>query len=334
VGRARALTRGGRAGGRDPREVLSYIVRRLLLTIPTLLLVAASVFVMMRLIPGDPAQLILGDAAGVEDVRAMREALGLDRPLPLQFLLWLERAANGDLGKSITNGLAVLPLMLDRFAVTATIVLAAVTLAVLIAVPMGMFAAWRQDSFGDLVIVAVATMMLSIPSFWLGLLLLLLFGLWLKWVPVIGYVPFAEDPVRALQFVILPVATLVLIEIGVLTRMARAATIEVLRLEYIAHARAKGLSEAVVLLRHALPNAFAPTLTLIGIVLGNLLGGIAVIETVFTLPGLGRLLVDAIYARDYPVVQGVMLFAALVYVIVNLLVDLAYPIFDPRVTAE
>jgi peptide/nickel transport system permease protein len=334
VGRARALTRGGRAGGRDTREVLSYIVRRLLLTIPTLLLVAASVFVMMRLIPGDPAQLILGDAAGVEDVRAMREALGLDRPLPLQFLLWLERAANGDLGKSITNGLAVLPLMLDRFAVTATIVLAAVTLAVLIAVPMGMFAAWRQDSFGDLVIVAVATMMLSIPSFWLGLLLLLLFGLWLKWVPVIGYVPFAEDPVRALQFVILPVATLVLIEIGVLTRMARAATIEVLRLEYIAHARAKGLSEAVVLLRHALPNAFAPTLTLIGIVLGNLLGGIAVIETVFTLPGLGRLLVDAIYARDYPVVQGVMLFAALVYVIVNLLVDLAYPIFDPRVTAE
>jgi peptide/nickel transport system permease protein len=149
-------------------------------------------------------------------------------------------------------------------------------------------------------------------------LLLLFFGLWLKWVPVIGYVPFGEDPWRAAQFVILPIVTLVLIEIGALTRMARAATIDVLRLEYIAHARAKGLSEFVVLIRHALPNAFAPTLTLIGIVLGNLLG---------------RLLVDSIYARDYPVVQGVMLFAAFIYVIVNLLVDLAYPLFDPRVKA-
>lgn len=312
----------------------AYVLRRLLLTIPTLILVAASVFVLIRMIPGDPAQLMLGDSATPEQVAELRRSMGLERPIPLQFLSWLGQVATGDLGRSITNGLSVGSLVLDRFAVTAIIVLLAVGLATAIAVPLGMLAAWRQDSTADIAVVAVATLMLSIPSFWLGLLLLLFFGLWLRWVPVIGYVPFAEDPWRALQFIILPVATLVLIEIGVLARMARAAAIDVLRLEYVAHARAKGLSELSVLARHVLPNAFAPTLTLIGLVLGNLLGGIAVIETVFTLPGLGRLLVDSIYARDYPVVQGVMLFTAFIYVAINFLVDLAYPLFDPRIAAE
>lgn len=311
-----------------------YVLRRLALTVPTLLLVAASVFVLIRMIPGDPAQLMLGDTGTPEQVAELRRTMGLEGPVALQFLTWLGQAASGDLGRSVTNGLPVASLVLDRFAVTAVIVLVAVGLATLIAVPLGMVAAWRQDSAADVAIVAVATLMLSIPSFWLGLLLLLFFGLWLKWVPVIGYVPFSEDFGRALQFILLPVVTLILIEVGVLARMARAATIDVLRLEYVAHARAKGLGEFAVLARHVLPNAFAPTLTLIGLVLGNLLGGIAVIETVFTLPGLGRLLVDSIYARDYPVVQGVMLFTAFIYVVVNLLVDLAYPLFDPRVAAE
>lgn len=314
--------------------MLSYVLRRLASRIPTLLIVAASVFVLVRLIPGDPAQLMLGDTAGPTDIAALRETMGLDRPIPLQFLYWLERAVTGDLGKSITNGLPVGPLVLERFSVTAVIVLTAVGLATLIAVPLGMFAAWRQNKASDVLVVGLATLMLSIPSFWLGLILLLVFGLWLKWLPVIGYVPFSENPWLAFKFVILPIATLVLVEIGVLTRMARASTIDVLRLEYIAHARAKGLSELAVLARHALPNAFAPTLTLIGIVLGHLLGGIAVIETVFTLPGLGRLLVDSIFARDYPVVQGVMLFTATLYVVINLVVDLLYPLFDPRVTVE
>ncbi|MGK7867954.1 ABC transporter permease [Falsiroseomonas sp. E2-1-a20] len=197
-----------------------------------------------------------------------------------------------------------------------------------------MLAAWKQNRLTDLVVVGVATLMLSIPSFWLGLILLLVFGVKLGWLPVVGFVGFGEDPLVAAGYVVLPVATLVLVEVGVLTRMARAATIDVLRLDYISHARAKGLSEFTVMRRHALPNAFAPTLTLVGLVLGNLLGGIAVIETVFTLPGLGRLLVEAIFQRDYPVVQGVMLFVAAIYVEVNLLVDLAYSAFDPRVTAE
>ena len=164
--------------------------------------------------------------------------------------------------------------------------------------------------------------------------LLLVFGLKLGWVPVIGYVSFADDWGLALAYIALPVATLVLVEIGTLTRMARASTVEVLRLEYITHARAKGASELAVLARHALPNAFAPTWTLIGLLLGNLLGGIAVVETVFTLPGLGRLLVDAIFARDYPLIQGCLLFTAAIYVLVNLLVDLCYPLFDPRVATE
>lgn len=310
-----------------------YVLARLLVALPTLLLVALAVFLLLRLIPGDPAQLILGDAAAEEALADLRRAMGLDQPLPVQFLLWLGRAASGDLGQSITNGQAVAPLILERFGVTASIVVAAVALAVLIAVPAGMLAAWRQNSLGDVAAVAAATLLLSIPSFWLGLIMLLIFGLWLGWVPVVGYVSFAEDAWAGLRFLILPVLTLALIETGVMIRMARAATVEVLRLDYIAHARAKGVPERLVLSRHAFPNAFAPTLTLVGLVTGGLLGGAAVTETVFTLPGLGRLLVDAIFARDYPVVQGVMLFVALIYVMVNLAVDLLYPLFDPRVTA-
>lgn len=304
------------------------------MTIPTLLLVSAAVFTLVRLIPGDPVQLMLGDSADQAQVTEMRRELGLEEPMPVQFVLWLGKVLTGDLGKSISNGLSVLPLMLERFQVSATIVVVSVFLAVLVAVPAGLIAAWKQNKPLDLAIVAGATMLLSIPSFWLGLLLLLLFGLKLGWLPVVGYVPFREDFGKALLYIVLPIATLTMIEIGVLIRMARASAIEVLRLEYVTHARAKGLGEGRVLARHVLPNAFAPTWTLIGLILGNLLGGIAVLETVFTLPGLGRLLVDSIFARDYPVVQGCLLFTALIYVLVNLVVDLCYPLFDPRVSAE
>lgn len=240
----------------------------------------------------------------------------------------------GDFGRSLANGAEVLPLILDRFQVTASIVIGAVALAALLAIPLGMIAAWKQGEASDLAIVTGASLLMSVPSFWLGLIFLMIFGVGLHWFPVVGYVPLTEDFWRGLSYLVLPVVTLTLIEIGILTRMARAATIDVLRLDYIAHARAKGLSERAVLLRHALPNAFAPTLTLIGVVMGRLLGRAAVTETVFTLPGLGRLLVEAIYGRDYPVIQGTMLFIAVIYVAVNLVVDLLYPIFDPRVTVE
>jgi peptide/nickel transport system permease protein len=314
--------------------MLGYLARRLATTIPTLLLVAITVFALVRLIPGDPVQVMLGDSADPAQVEQLRRQMGLDQSLPVQFGYWLAKVAVGDFGHSITNGLAVLPLILERFQVSALIVLVAVTIAACVAVPAGLIAAWRQDSATDLAITAGATLLLSIPSFWLGLLLLLLFGLKLKWLPVIGYVPFSDSFGQAIAFIILPIATLAMIEIGVLTRMSRASSIEVLRLEYVTHARAKGAPEWQVLGRHVLPNAFAPTWTLIGLILGHLLGGIAVIETVFTLPGLGRLLVDSIFARDYPVVQGCLLFTAVIYVVVNLIVDLCYPLFDPRVAAE
>lgn len=314
--------------------LLGYITRRLLMSIPTLLLVAVAVFLLVRAIPGDPVQLMLRDDTNPETVAALRAEYGLDRSLPVQFALWLGKALQGDLGHSITNGLPVLPLIVERFQVSAVIVLVSVALAALIAVPAGLIAAWRQNSATDLAIVTGATLLLSIPSFWLGLLLLLFFGMKLGWLPVVGYVPFSQSIGQALLYVILPIATLTMIETGVITRMSRASAIEVLRLEYVTHARAKGLPEGQVLRRHVLPNAFAPTWTLIGLVLGNLLGGIAVLETVFTLPGLGRLLVDAIFSRDYPVVQGCLLFTALIYVLVNLVVDLCYPLFDPRVSVE
>jgi peptide/nickel transport system permease protein len=314
--------------------MLGYIFKRLLLTLPTLLLVSVGVFLLIRLIPGDPALVLLGNDADAASLAGVRADLGLDRPLPVQFLAWLEHAVQGDLGRSIVSGEPVSTLILTHFGLTATVVLVAVTLATLIAITAGLIAAWQQNSAIDLAVVGAATVVLAVPSFWLGLVLLLLFGVKLGWLPFVGYVPFSESAAQAALFLVMPVVTLTITESGVLTRMMRASCIDVLQLDYVTHARAKGLSEATVLRRHVFPNAFAPTLTLVGLTLGHLLGGVAVIETVFTLPGLGRLMVDSVLSRDYPVVQGCLLFTAVVYVVVNLLVDLCYPIFDPRVTAR
>jgi peptide/nickel transport system permease protein len=310
-----------------------FLITRVLSAIPTLIIVSLTVFALMRMIPGDPAALMLGDLAQPGQVEALRQKMGLDQPIVVQYFYWIGNVLTGDFGHSIATGQPVLPLIWDRFLVSANIVLLAVALAAAIAVPAGMLAAWRQDKLTDISVVAAATLLLSIPSFWLGLMLLLVFGLWLGWLPIVGYVPFSRDFVEAALYIVLPVATLVFVEAGSITRMARASTIEVARLEYITHARAKGLSEGAVMWRHAFKNAFAPTWTLIGLILGSLLANIAVIETVFTIPGLGRLLVDGIYARDYPVVQGCMLYVAFMYVVVNLVVDLVYPLLDPRVKA-
>ena len=314
--------------------MLRFALTRILMALPTLFIVAVSVFVLIRLIPGDPAQLMLGDLADPASLADLRARLGLDRSLPMQFAIWFGNLLQGDLGQSINSQQAVLPLIAQRFFISAQVVLVAVLFACLVAVPAGVIAAWRQNSSLDLTLVGLATLLLSIPTFWLGLLLLLFFGLKLEWLPVVGYVSIGEDTTRGILYLVMPILTLFLHEIGVILRMVRASTLEVLRLDYITHARAKGLSERAVLWRHAFKNAFGPTWTLIGLELGNLLGGIAVVETVFTIPGLGRLLVDAIFARDYPVIQGCMLFVAFTYVLVNLVIDLCYPIFDPRVTAQ
>jgi peptide/nickel transport system permease protein len=314
--------------------MLRFALARLLMAIPTLLIVAVAVFVLIRLIPGDPAQLLLGDLADPIRLADLRAQLGLDKSWPVQFGIWGTHVLGGDLGVSITTGEPVLQLVMSRFLVSAQIVLVAVFFATLVAVPAGMIAAWKQNRLPDLMLVGTATLLVSIPTFWLGLLLLLLFGLKLEWLPVVGYVSVMSDWKSGLLYLLMPILTLFLHEIGVLIRMARASTLEVLRLDYITHARAKGLSERAVLVHHAFRNSFGPTWTLIGLVLGNLLGGVAVVETVFTIPGLGRLLVDAIFARDYPVIQGCLLLVAVIYVVTNLVIDLCYPLFDPRVLAE
>lgn len=314
--------------------MLRFICARMAMAIPTLLIVGITVFMLIRLIPGDPAALMLGDMADPASLEELRRHLGLDRGLLDQMAIWFANVLTGDLGVSISTGQPVTPLVLQRFAISAPIVLCAVLFASMVAVPAGMIAAWRQNTMSDTVLVGTATLLLSIPTFWLGLLFLLFFGLHLGWLPVVGYVSPMDDWRSGIMYLIMPIATLFLHEIGVILRMARASTLDVLRLDYVTHARAKGLSERAVLWHHTFKNAFGPTWTLIGLVLGNLLGGIAVVETVFTIPGLGRLLVDAIFARDYPVIQGCLLFIALIYVLVNLLVDLCYPIFDPRVAVS
>ncbi|MDB5873496.1 MAG: binding-protein-dependent transport system inner rane component [Ramlibacter sp.] len=314
--------------------MLRFVLSRVAMALPTLLIVAVAVIVLIRLIPGDPAQLLLGDLADPVRLGELRARLGLDQSWWVQFALWAGHALQGDLGLSITTAEPVMHLVWSRFLVSAQIVLVAVFLATLVAVPAGMIAAWKQNRLPDLMLVGTATLLVSIPTFWLGLLLLLLFGLKLGWLPVVGYVSVWSDWKSGLLYLAMPVMTLFLHEIGVLIRMARASTLEVLRLDYITHARAMGLSESAVLLHHAFKNSFGPTWTLLGLVLGNLLGGVAVVETVFSIPGLGRLLVDAIFARDYPVIQGCLLLVAVIYVVINLLVDLCYPLFDPRVLAE
>ncbi len=294
--------------------MLKYALHRIALAVPTLLIVAVIVFVLMRAIPGDPAQLMLGDLENPRALAELRRDMGLDKPVAVQFLVWLKRLAAGDLGNSIAQQRPVLEMLVGGFGVTASLVVPAVVIAT-----------W------DVVVVTGAIVFLSIPSFWLGLIFLLVFGLKLDLLPVVGYVSPLESFWEGIRYLIMPVTALALIETGVLIRMARSSTIEVLRLEYITHARAKGLTEFTVARRHALKNAMAPTWTMIGLALGSLLGGAVVTETVFTLPGIGRLLVDSIFARDYPVVQGCLLFVTAIYVMVNLVVDLCYPLFDPRV---
>ncbi|TWT18714.1 ABC transporter permease [Luteimonas marina] len=311
--------------------MIRYLFNRAFLAIPTLLVVAVIVFAMMRAIPGDPAQLMLGEVDNPKLLADLREKLGLDLPVPAQFVIWIKQLLAGDLGISISQQRPVLEILIGSFGVTASLVLPAILLASLVAVPAGMLAGWRQNTPVDVSVVALAVGFLSIPAFWLGLLFLLVFGLWLDLFPVVGYVPLVEDFAEGVKYLVLPVIALALIEAGVLIRLARSSTIEVLRQEYITHARAKGLTELAVAGRHAFKNSMAPTLTMIGLTLGSLLGGAVVTETVFTLPGLGRLLVESIFARDYPVVQGCLLLVTLVYVVVNLLVDLCYPLFDPRV---
>ncbi len=314
--------------------MLQFLIKRVLGAMPTLFLVTVLVFLLTRLVPGDPALLMLGDLATESSLADLRHSMGLDKSLQQQFIIWFVQVLHGNFGQSIQTGQAVLPLIFQRFGVTLSVVFAAIVIASLLAVPCGMLAAWKQNSKLDIGLVMFSTFLLSIPSFWMGLLILLTLGLNLGWLPVVGYVAISDNLQQGVLYLLMPVLTLVLVEVGALVRMMRASTLDVLRLDYVSHARAKGLRERTVLSRHVFPNAFGPTWTMIGLTLGNLLSGVAVTETVFSLPGLGRLLVDSIYARDYPVIQGCMIFIATIYVLTNLVIDALYPLFNPRVSAS
>jgi peptide/nickel transport system permease protein len=311
--------------------MLPQILRRLLATVPVMGVVAVAVFALLHLTPGDPAVIIAGDYATTEDIARIRSRLGLDRPFLTQVGIWLGQISRGDLGTSIFSGLPVSRLIGQRAEVTILLTLYAMVISVCVGVPLGVAAAWRQGSLLDRAIMIVAVSGFSMPVFWLGFLLVYLFAITLPWLPVQGYTPLAGGLAGTLRHLTLPALTLSLVYMALIVRMARASTLGVLEEDYVRTAFAKGLPPRAVLLRHALKNASLPIVTIIGLGFALLIGGAVVTESVFALPGLGRLTVDAIIRRDYPVIQGVILVVSGVYVLINLAVDMLYLVLDPRI---
>jgi peptide/nickel transport system permease protein len=311
--------------------MLRFIGQRLLATIPVLAVVAVLVFLLLRLTPGDPAAILAGDAASGEQIEGIRRTLGLDKPLPVQFGIWLGQMLQGDLGESYYYKVRVTELIAQRIEPTLSLALLTIVVAVLVAVPLGVIAAWRFGGWFDRFLMGFSVFGFSVPVFVLGYLLVWLVSLKLGWLPVQGYKRLEGGFGPYLYHLILPAITLSVIYIALIARVTRASVLEALGEDYIRTARAKGLPESRVLVFHALANAAVPIATVIGIGIALLIGGVVVTESVYAIPGLGRLTVDAVLARDFPTIQGLILFFSLVYVGVNLLVDLSYVFFDPRI---
>ena len=309
---------------------MGYILRRLLATLPVMAVVAVVVFLLIHLSPGDPAALIAGDLATGEDIEKLRTALGLDQPLWQQFALWLGRLATGDLGISIFTQVPVTRLLSQRLEPTASIAVLTMLLTLLIAVPLGTLAAYRAGSWIDRLVMLFAVLAFSVPVFMIGYLLVYVFAIQLPWFPVQGYSRIADGVGPWLRSLVLPCVNLALVYIALVTRMTRATVLEVLHEDYIRTARATGLGVLPVL-GHALRNAAIPIATTIGVGIALLIGGVVVTETVFAIPGVGRLVIDSVQRHDYPVIQSVLLISAGVYVLINLLIDLSYRLFDPRI---
>jgi len=313
----------------------TYIAKRLLLIVPTLFGAAALVFLIMRVIPGDVALLIFGGDAGghidPKQLAAMRERLGLDQPLWVQFGTWLWGVLRFDFGTSLWTGRPVVEELLIRLPLSLELALAATMVSVIIAIPFGMLAAIRQDTWVDYVVRVVSIGGLAIPGFWVGILCILLLVIFFGWGPPLEFTPPWVNPWANLQMMIWPIVTVGYRQAAVTTRMTRSTLLEVLREDYIRTAWAKGLRERAVVIRHALKNSMLPVITLIGTELAFLMGGLVVTETVFTLNGVGRFLIDAVAHRDYPVVQALIFLTAFSFVVVNLLIDLTYALFDPRI---
>ncbi|MEM1382432.1 MAG: ABC transporter permease [Pseudomonadota bacterium] len=312
--------------------MMRYLVLRVLATIPVMAVVAAFVFLMLRLSPGDPAAVIAGDYATAEDVARIREQLGLNDPILVQFGNWVWRLLQGDLGTSIFTNLPVTTLIGQRLEPTLLLTLTTITFAVLVAVPLGTLAAWKAGSLIDRAVMLFSVAGFSVPVFVLGYILIYSLAMTLQIVPVQGYrSPFEYGIGPFALHMILPTLTLSVIFIALIARMTRASVMEVLQEDYIRTARAKGQSEWRILVRHGLRNAAVPIVTVIGIGIALLIGGVVVTESVYNIPGLGRLVLDAVLARDYPIIQGLILFFSFIYIVINLLIDLSYPLFDPRI---
>lgn len=309
---------------------MGYLLRRLLATLPVMAVVAVVVFLLIHLSPGDPAALIAGDLATEEDIARLRQTLGLDQPLLQQFLLWLGRLLTGDLGTSIFTQVPVAQLLAQRLEPTASIAVLTMTLTLVTAVPLGTLAAYRAGSWVDRLVMLFAVLAFSMPVFMVGYLLIYSFAIQLGWFPVQGYVHLSEGVGPWLRSLTLPCVNLALVYIALVTRMTRATVLEVLQEDYIRTARAKGLGVLAVL-GHALRNAAIPIATTVGVGIALLIGGVVVTETVFAIPGVGRLVIDSVQRHDYPVIQSVLLLSAGVYVLINLLIDLSYRLFDPRI---
>lgn len=309
---------------------MGYILRRLLATLPVMAVVAVAVFLLIHLSPGDPAALIAGDLATGEDIKNLRTALGLDQPLWQQFALWLGKLAIGDLGISIFTQVPVTQLLAQRLEPTASIAVLTMLLTLLVAVPLGTLAAYHAGRWIDRGVMLFAVLAFSVPVFLIGYLLVYAFAIQLPWFPVQGYSRLAEGAGGWLRSLVLPCVNLALVYIALVTRMTRATVLEVLHEDYIRTARAKGLGVLPVL-GHALRNAAIPIATTIGVGIALLIGGVVVTETVFAIPGVGRLVIDSVQRHDYPVIQSVLLISAGVYVLINLLIDLSYRFFDPRI---
>jgi peptide/nickel transport system permease protein len=308
-----------------------FVLRRLLSAVPVLFLVTLIAASIMQLVPGDPAIIIAGQSASDAEVQQVRQALGLDRSFPLRLLDWYGGLLRGDLGQSLLLNRSVTDAILERAPVTLALAGFALMLTVLIGVPAGVIAALRANTWIDQAVLVIALIGVSVPNFWLSLMLIVAFGVWLDLLPAGGYTPFADDPVGWARSLILPGISLALLQIGLLARITRATMLEVLRQDYVRTARAKGLPAWMVVGQHALRNVMVPVVTVIGISFGLLLSGSVVIETVYSIPGMGRLLASAIFSRDYPVIQGGLLVTATMLVLLNLGVDLLYALIDPRV---
>jgi peptide/nickel transport system permease protein len=312
----------------------TYLAKRFFILLVTLFVVSAVIFAVLMVIPSDPAQIVLGIHATPETLQALRHKMGLDRPVIVQYLTYIKNLIMGDLGRSITYDVPISSLIFFRLQVTVPLAILSMSFAVLLSIPIGIYSSLHRNRMGDYGIMVFSQMGLAVPAFWAGILLILLFAVTLHWLPAGGFLGWLTDPLRALKSLLLPALSLGFVRAAVLTRMTRSSMLEVLGEDYIRTARSKGLSKRTVVYKHALRNAIIPVITIIGLQAGDLLAGAIIIENVFHLPGIGRLVFEAIGQRDLPVIQGVVLFIAALIVIINFLIDLAYRYLDPRIRYE